>query len=131
MRFAPPRRRRRSENIVPMINVVFLLLVFFLMTAEIAPPDPFEVIPPAAEAAQDAPRVAVLLIGADGAMALGEARDEAVFDALARLAPSTPVMIRADGRLAARTLAALLPRLAAMGLSELSLAVRPDAAGAR
>lgn len=46
MDFAPPKRRPRAESIVPMINVVFLLLIFFLMTAQIAPPDPFEVAPP-------------------------------------------------------------------------------------
>ncbi len=32
-----PRRASGDENIVPMINVVFLLLIFFLMTAQIAP----------------------------------------------------------------------------------------------
>ena len=32
MDFAPPRRRRPAEAIVPMINVVFLLLIFFVVT---------------------------------------------------------------------------------------------------
>ncbi|TMV56360.1 biopolymer transporter ExbD, partial [Thioclava sp. BHET1] len=30
MRFAEPPRKPRTESIVPMINVVFLLLIFFL-----------------------------------------------------------------------------------------------------
>ena len=53
MRFAPPgaRPRRPRESAVPMINIVFLLLIFFLMTATIAPPAPFAVTPPAAERA--------------------------------------------------------------------------------
>ncbi|MEM1152412.1 MAG: biopolymer transporter ExbD, partial [Pseudomonadota bacterium] len=37
MRLRAPDRKRRAENYVPMINVVFLLLIFFLMTAQIAP----------------------------------------------------------------------------------------------
>ena len=49
MDFAPRRPARPArENIVPMINVVFLLLVFFVMTAQIAPPDPFDIAPPEA-----------------------------------------------------------------------------------
>ena len=33
MDFSPPKPRRESEPALPMINVVFLLLVFFLMSA--------------------------------------------------------------------------------------------------
>lgn len=38
MQFDLPQRRSRPESVVPMINIVFLLLIFFLMTAQIAPP---------------------------------------------------------------------------------------------
>ncbi|NHX27772.1 biopolymer transporter ExbD, partial [Escherichia coli] len=47
MQFPQHPRRDRGENIVPMINVVFLLLIFFLMTAQIGPPAPIDVTPPA------------------------------------------------------------------------------------
>jgi len=40
MEFARPRHRRPLEPIVPMINVVFLLLIFFLMSAQIRTPRP-------------------------------------------------------------------------------------------
>ncbi|MGB1619323.1 MAG: biopolymer transporter ExbD, partial [Flavobacteriales bacterium] len=36
-----------------MTDLVFLLLIFFLMTSRLAPPDPFEVTPPQAETADD------------------------------------------------------------------------------
>ncbi|SEF76609.1 ExbD/TolR family protein [Jhaorihella thermophila] len=131
MQFCTPRLRTRSENIVPMINVVFLLLIFFLMTAQIAPPDPFEITPPAADGG-DAARTGtpVLLIGADGALAFGDARGDAVFDALSALDRAAPLLIRADEALPARDLAALLPRLAGMGFADLSLATVPAPAGA-
>ena len=48
MDFSAPPRRPRTESIVPMINVVFLLLIFFLMTSNLATPEPFEVTPPSA-----------------------------------------------------------------------------------
>ncbi len=54
MEFPEPPRRPRAESILPMINVVFLLLIFFLMTSRLAQPDPVEVAPPEAAAGQDA-----------------------------------------------------------------------------
>ena len=50
MNFAPPRNPRMAQDraIVPMINVVFLLLVFFLMTASLTPPPPREITAPVA-----------------------------------------------------------------------------------
>ena len=38
MEFSTPRMRRAAEPALPMINVVFLLLIFFLMSAQIAAP---------------------------------------------------------------------------------------------
>ena len=61
---APPRRR--SENIVPMINVAFLLLIFFLMTAVIAPRDPVEIDLPTAVGATDGEGAIALFVQADG-----------------------------------------------------------------
>ena len=46
----PPSRRRRGvrENVVPLINVVFLLLIFFLLAGTLRGPVPFEIEPPIA-----------------------------------------------------------------------------------
>ncbi|GAA5068203.1 biopolymer transporter ExbD [Roseibacterium beibuensis] len=38
MALAPSRKRRRPEPMIALINVVFLMLVFFLVAASIAPP---------------------------------------------------------------------------------------------
>ncbi len=38
MALAPLPSRRRSEPMIALINIVFLMLVFFLVTAAIAPP---------------------------------------------------------------------------------------------
>lgn len=123
MRFAPPRPARAArENIVPMINVVFLLLIFFLMSAQIAPPEPFEISPPAT-GGQPPPGTAraTLYIAADGRLAYGAARGEAVFVALRDRDGNTPLPIRADAALPAGDLARLLPRLAAAGVTEAAL----------
>ena len=118
MDFGAPPARRRGESVVPMINVVFLLLVFFLITATIAPPDPFATEPPRSEGGVGAQLDEVLYIGADGGLAFGDTRGEAVFAAVPE---DGPLRIRADARLEARDVAAILARLAAAGVSDVRL----------
>lgn len=121
MDFSPQKAPgNRGEPIVPMINIVFLLLIFFLMTASIAPPDPFDVLPPDAAIEADALPPQTLFVAADGTLAFEDARGEAVFAALADALPE-PLSIRADARLPAAELAALLPRLAASGVAQFDL----------
>ena len=115
MRFDAPISRDRPENIVPMINVVFLLLIFFLMTAEIAPPPPVEVAPPEATAETPAEGADVAYLMAGGTLAYGAARGEAALAALAAREAETPLTLRADAGVEAALLAALLPRLVAAG----------------
>jgi len=116
MRLDPTAPRRRPESIVPMINVVFLLLIFFLMSAQIAPPDPVEVSPPAAP--QDAAIGAgvTLFVGADGVVAFRDLRGEAALDAaLAAAGDGDPFHLRADAGVPAARVAALVARIAAAG----------------
>ena len=112
MRFGRRRRAERRESIVPMINVVFLLLVFLLVTAEMTPPQPLDVAPPAAEAPAEPPGEVVLDLAADGTLAFGALRGEA---ALAAVPAGAEVSLRADAGLPAADLAALLPRLSHAG----------------
>ena len=112
MQFDRPQRKTRPESIVPMINVVFLLLVFFLMTAELRPAPPVEVaLPEAAGAPADA--AAGLIAAADGTLAFGDLRGEAALAAAA--ASPAPLTLRADRDLPGADLARLLAALAALG----------------
>ena len=119
-----PVRRPARESVVPMINVVFLLLIFFLMTAQIAPPEPFEVNPPESSAGAPADGQRILYVSADGTLALGELRGDAVFPALAGLGENEALMLRADKAVEASQIAALLPRLAAQGIRRVKLVSR-------
>ncbi|MDZ7708795.1 MAG: biopolymer transporter ExbD [Roseovarius sp.] len=122
MQFSAPRRRRPIEPIVPMINVVFLLLIFFLMSAQIAPPAPFDLTLPQGAQGDRAAPADTLYIDTEGRLAFNDARGEAVMDALAaRATPDTPLQIRADAALEARTLARLLPALAARGIERVEI----------
>jgi biopolymer transport protein ExbD len=134
MRFDAPPRRAPLEPLLPLINVVFLLLVFFLISSRLAPPDPVPVAPPVTNSALPggAEGPLVLHLAADGTLALGVARGD---DALAALAAaraahcqradcaSAPpaLVLRADAGLPAAALAPLLRDLAAMGFGAVRL----------
>lgn len=109
--------RATGDSIVPMINVAFLLLVFFLMTAVLAPPDPLEVSPPEAKIVAAEPKPGTLVISADGELAMGELRGDAVFAAL----PDGPLRIRADAGLDGARLALIFGRLADAGVESIEL----------
>ncbi len=59
-----------SENILPLVNVVFLLLIFFMLAGAFSKPDLFEVIVPSAENDNAADRkVLTMLINENGEIA--------------------------------------------------------------
>lgn len=71
-----PHRRAAEIGLIPLINVVFLLLVFFMIAGRIGPPDGLDVEPPGARAAAPASAASgasvppVLVLAADGRLAL-------------------------------------------------------------
>lgn len=138
MDFSEPPRRSPGDSLLPMINVVFLLLVFFLMAARIAPPAPFEVSPPQAVAEAEAQGMFTLFIDGDGRPGFRDITGEAAMAALAGARaewcatagcdPELPdLTLRADARLPASRLAALLPRLASAGYGRIELVVEGTA----
>lgn len=131
MEFPAPKRRTRSESIVPMINVVFLLLIFFLMTAQIAPPEPFDVTPPRADTGAPAQGPLTLYLSPEGTPGFGDTRGDEALTALAQAMaqscaqPCEPsgreILLRADAQSPATALTRLMPQLAAMGLTRVQL----------
>lgn len=128
MDFAPPRKRPRGESIVPMINVVFLLLVFFLMTSQLAPPEPIEVSPPRATGEEGTSAQVILFMGADGTLAFRDLTGEAAMTAFAEAAATAdaPPLLRADAEAEAKAVARALRDLAGRGLADLALVVAPE-----
>ncbi|WP_111558131.1 biopolymer transporter ExbD [Paracoccus sediminilitoris] len=106
-----PRRRPRGESIIPMINVVFLLLIFFLLTAQISPSTPFPVTPPDSRSDLRTQAQDVLYVSATGELAWNEARGEDVWPLIAARTDTLPVQIRADAATPALSLAAYLKQL--------------------
>lgn len=109
MKFDLPASRHSGENIVPMINVVFLLLIFFLMTAQIVPPAPMDVIPPLSQSEDTSEAVQSLYIDASGNLAFDDVTGEQAIAAV--IAQDGAISIIADQSLDAIKLIALLKRI--------------------
>ena len=71
MKLARTPRRTPPETIIPLIDVVFFLLVFFMLIGRMDATAPFEVLPATAQTGTDMPGGGITLaIGVDGALAL-------------------------------------------------------------
>ncbi|KMK67007.1 biopolymer transporter ExbD [Puniceibacterium sp. IMCC21224] len=129
--------RRTGENILPMINVVFLLLIFFLISARLTPPEPFPVTPPESQADGDTEGTLQLFLAADARLGFREHEgEEAVMAALsaelevmcAELGCETPadrppLQLRADAMVPGSELARLMPVLGGLGFGRVELVV--------
>ncbi len=98
-----PRRPRRipADSAVPMINVVFLLLIFFMMAARIAPPLPQDLRLPQAQVDNAPPVDRSLSVLHDGTLAMAGATGDAAWQALAALPARSQLTVHADADLPA------------------------------
>lgn len=124
MDFSSPKTRQAGEPVLPMINVVFLLLIFFLLSSQIAPRAPFAVTPPRLETGEASAPEAVLFMAADGRLHFSGTQDQDS-DALAAVAAQAAELgtltLRADAEVPARAVAALIARLRDAGITAVAL----------
>jgi biopolymer transport protein ExbD len=130
MEFEGRKRVRGEINLVPLINIVFLLLVFFMLSSTLVTPDRFDVALPEsarARAAESQP-IVVLIDGAGGVavnnrpVSLGELEP-----ALARLVeagPQAELLVKADAAATTADVVNVLRRARAAGLERVALATR-------
>lgn len=133
MRFDPPRPKNDDERILPLINVVFLLLIFFMLTGKLSAIDPIEVAPPvsASDGAVET-RDLMVVLGADGQLALDDAvideeRLKTVLTERIDAAPSAQVWLKADGAADSTDVIALMETLHEAGVEHLKLLTVPAA----
>lgn len=128
----PSRRRGMTidDAIMPLINIVFLLLIFFLVAGRLSSAEPFKVAAPFGESTNTSEEPApLILVGGDGALALDGAvvTEEALITALALRsaeAPSLLVRLKPDATAKAAEIARLMEALKAAGVSRIMLLTR-------
>lgn len=128
------RRRLRKdpkpvaeEQILPLINVVFLLLIFFMVVGKLSSSDPFEITSPFSSS--DAPaeqRDITVYIAADGRIALGNeivAVEHLTSAVRMELTDSgnAPLRVKADSSADARLVVRILDALRNAGATEATL----------
>ncbi len=125
--YRPPPRRDSEAGLVPLINVVFILLVFFMLVGTLSPPELLTVTPPRSTGGSgaEAGELAVL-VDAQGRLAVADGRvDLAALTTLAarRLGtdPDLAVTVKADAALEAQKLLGVLEALRVAGVHRLSL----------
>ncbi|MAT50679.1 MAG: biopolymer transporter ExbD [Porticoccaceae bacterium] len=126
MRFDPPRPRSDEERILPLINIVFLLLIFFMVAGKLAATDPLDIDPPQSALESEAgPRELLVLLDAEGRLALdGEIMVESELKSALqqRLAEDgTRIRLKADGRVEATRVVALMELLQDAGAEKVKL----------
>lgn len=137
-------RRPPLEPVLPLINVVFLLLIFFMVAGHLAPPQPVKVATPhsVSAATQDDPEQVMLVLKPDGTLFFqGQEVDPASLPALlhrqraakptADGAPVTahkpePVRLLADADTTLKTLRAGLQALRNAGVAQVRLVTRSE-----
>lgn len=131
MRMKRPSRRTPPENTIPLINVVFLMLIFFLFAGSIARDDAREVEPPVDIVEDENLRsTGALIIDQEGKLHAQDAETtvEAWLEAhKASDLAEEPLKLAADGALAADKLEEVLKALADAGETNIVLITRKGA----
>jgi len=131
MKLSRPIRRTPPETIVALIDVVFFLLVFFMLVGRMDATAPFDVLPPIAVSGADMPGGGITLsVSATGDLALDGVvlpLDRAFEELAARLdgAPETLVRINADRAARLRDVLPLSARAEALGARRVVLVLTP------
>ncbi len=136
LRQKPGRARNDDDSVLPLINVVFLLLIFFMLAGHLAAGDPFVIEPPKSQSeGQNSPQDMLILVSADGRFALDgvEMSEEALIEAATQrlqLEPNAENMtlrLKTDGGTSANNIVKLMQRLRQAGFKSLKLLTVPRA----
>ena len=131
MKLARPSRSPHSETIIALIDVVFFLLVFFMLIGRMDATAPFDVSPPVALSGRDMPAGgATLSVSQTGVLALdgAEIAPDALAEALATLlAGDSGLRLRINAHKDAelRHVLPLVARAEAIGIGDVVLVVTP------
>ncbi|KZK75555.1 Biopolymer transport protein ExbD/TolR [Pseudovibrio sp. W64] len=121
MRLKTKPQKRTFENTIPLINIVFLMLIFFLFAGSIDRDDAKNVSP--AETQEQSSRELIagaLIIAPDGSISQNE-QPVLVEDLIPLDGNKDPLMVVADKALSGQTLARTLAALKKQGFSDITL----------
>lgn len=132
-RFSAPKRPRNDDDaVMPLINIVFLLLIFFMIAGKLSSADPFDISPPSSTSAvNEETGTLTLLVGQLGELALDgeELSAEDLETALAkklRENPQVVLRVKADAGSKAVDIIGVMEIIRDAGAGELNLLTLPE-----
>lgn len=126
MRMKRAQRREPPENTVPLINVVFLMLIFFLFAGSISKDEARQIEPPINIVEDETIRsTGALVVDPEGKIYFGDV-EISVVDWLTQQVGTEdgPLKVAADGDLKADVLEKLIAELKASGRTDIVLITR-------
>lgn len=113
-----------QEPMLPLINIVFLLLIFFMIAGSLQKLGPFDVDPPSSQTAEIQPEDTIVLwFGSQGEIGIDDLTGD--LDRLSSMLPvdyiGRPVEIRADHEVEGAKVVTLLARLQELGIEKVQL----------
>lgn len=132
MRLKRPQKRPMPETIVALIDVVFFLLVFFMLIGRMDATSPFKVTPAIAATGADMPAGgATISVSADGQFALDAnpvSREEITSRLDTRLTSEPGLLIRVNAHkdVQLRSILPMIASLEAIGATDIVLVVTPE-----
>ena len=121
----PYRARRRTISLTPLIDVVFILLMFFMLTSTFMHWKAIDLWVPVASPGGDAQKLQPVILHADGALSLhgrplawsdADAADTDAVDGPAVLDPARTVVVFPEADARVQTIVTAFERLAAHGI---------------
>ncbi len=131
MRITRPAPRQHPETIIALIDVVFFLLVFFMLIGRMDATAPFDVTPPVSQSGADMPAGGLTLsVSADGQLALDGAElpaDQIALSVEEALSEQPDLLLRINAHqdAALREVLPLIVTFEAMGARDVVLVVTP------
>lgn len=126
MKFRTPPRRQMTDNTIPLINIVFLMLIFFLFAGSVARDDARRITPP--EMIQDDENIrstGALIIASEQELYLEDKPVTLEAAIAAHLAKGGGLMrVAAEAKLPSDQLEAVLSALTAAGIKDIVLITR-------
>lgn len=122
MRVVPPKRSSR-ENVIPLINVVFLLLIFFMITGQIRQPDAVDIALPFSmiESSKTGEGKEILLTKSGDIYLAGEQVSLSGLAAMNLLNPGEILKVKIDGTCKRDCFLPFFKALSDMGIDKISL----------
>ena len=128
------QRRQVELNLSPLIDVIFILLIFVVLVARFIDQNQLDIDVPESKAGRPATLEALVInLTRDGSILVGDvASDEESLEGLLSVLRKEHdrVMLLADGEIALQRAVAVLSAARAAGFDEVSLATEPPKAGA-